>query len=445
MGGLLTLFAAIEAGDAPWSPPESGIWATAFSPTARGGVGTTFGIWADGGLRVVKHDATTSWLGVRTMSGFASGEKVSCWATVTGTAQEIGLGLGNASVDLNTYSGADANGFVLFGHVPDVYHNGGSVLTTTGTLATGDRVRMDVDRVNNTVQWYKQTGGTGSYVSMGAALDISALGSGVLYPVSNGYRSTSELTWDFGQGSETPATGFIAGLLGDWGWWNDSDIVSAMTETWLGSDTTRMWETSSAPGVSAPNVVNNDPVGGWYGILYQRLALQSGAGSRPTYTAGGMRFDATGGTKQMAATLASTIAAGAPFTVILRHTLVSGRSIRSGLATSSSVIFSGVSWGSGGKEVASCRSTTTPLAAADVRTDACIVVTYDGTTAHALDSDGTWSTITAGTATTTITHILMRAVNTESTVDDLKVLQILGDDVTETQARNLQWSARNVL
>ena len=98
-----------------------------------------------------------------------------------------------------------------------------------------------------------------------------------------------------------------------------------------------------------------------------------------------------------------------------------------------------------GKEVAQCRITATALAATDVRSDACLVVTYDGTNAYALDSDGNWAQITVGSATTTITHILMRAVNTESTVDDLKVLQILSAAVTETQARDLQWSARNVL
>lgn len=443
--GLLTLLNTPQSGASPWVPPSGTIYPTAFSPTARGGVGTTFGIWADGGLRVVRHESSTTWLGVRTMAGIADGEKVSCWATVTGTAQDVGLGLGNASVDLSTYSGADANGFVLFGHVPDVYHNGASVLTTTGTLAQTDVVRMDVDRVNDTVQWYKQTGGTGSFVSMGAALSIAALGSGVLYPVSNGYRDTSILTWDFGQGGLTPAPGFTAGPTGQWGWWSESAIASLVTDTWLSTDTTRMWELSTQPGVNAPNVINADPLGAWYGVQYARLLEQSSGAYRPTYTTGGVRVDATGGTKSMNDPLASTIAASAAFTVLLHTDLISGRAIRAGLGTSAAALFSGVSFGSAGKEVAICRTDATALAATDVRSDSCVVVTYDGTDAYALDSDGTWALIPDGASTSTITHILLRAASTESTVGDVFAIQILSGAVTETQARNLQWSARNVL
>lgn len=423
---------------AAWTPPSGTDYPTAFSPTARGGVGTTFGIWADAGLLRTNHDATLAWCGVRAMSGIADGTKVAFQITVEGSTSEQGIGLGNASADLNTYTGADANGLVYFGHTGSIYYNGSEVQVLQ-TYAAGDVIVGEVDRVADTIRFKKN----GTYV--GTAYDISALGTGTLYPIDNQYRDTGSNTYDFGQTEFSITDGFTRGPLGSYGWWNDAAVVAAMADTWLASDTTRMWEVSTAPGVTAPNVVANDPVGAWYGVMYQRLALQSGAGSRPTYTAGGMRFDATGGTKQMEATLASTIAADAPFTVILRHALTSGRSIRSGLATSLSVMFSCVLWGYAGKEVAQCRSTATALAATDVRSDACLVVTYDGTNAYALDSDGNWAQITVGSATTTITHIVMRAVNTESTVDDLKVLQILSAAVTETQARDLQWSARNVL
>lgn len=429
-----------------WLAPATPTHATAFSPTARGGVGTTFGIWADGGLRVVRHESLLQWLGVRTMAGIASGDKVSCWATVTGTAQDIGLGLGNASVDLSTYSGADANGFVLFGHVPDVYHNGGSVLTTTGTLSQNDVVRMDVDRVNDTVQWYKQTGGTGSFVSMGAALSISVLGSGLLYPVSNGYRDTSILTWDFGQGGLTPASGFTAGPTGQWGWWADTAIASAMTDTWLATDTTRMWELNTQPGTAAPNVVNNDPVGAWYGVQYARVLLQATAGQRPTYTTAGMVLDASGGNKVMSVTLPSSLAQTDPFTVLICGSLTAGKPIRTGRGTANNNVVAGAFSASGiNKEHAIVRGTTTALAADAIRADTCIVVTFDGTNAYALDSDGTWTTLNIGTGTGLLTHDNLRALTAESTVGTVTVRQSLSGAVTEDQARNLQWSARNVL
>ncbi len=436
--GLLTLLDSPQSGVAPWVPPAAGIWPTAFSPTLRGNVGSAFGIWADNGLLTVKHDASLSWCGVRTMAGIADGTKITFKVTIQGSTSEQGIGLGNTSADLNSYSGADANGLVYFGHTGSIYYNGSEV-QTLATFAAGDVIIGEVDRVADTIRFKKN----GTYV--GAAYGIGALGTGTLYPIANQYRSTGQQTWDFGQTAFTATSGFTRGPLGNWGWWNDSVIVAAMTETWLGADTTRLWELSTDPGVSAPNVVNNDPLGGWYGILYARLLEQSTAAQRPTYTTSGVRFNATGGTKQMADALAATFNANTPFTVLLNFDLLSGRSIRAGLGTSATTLNSGVSWGPGGKEIVTTRATATTLAATDVRNDACIVLTYDGTKAYALDSDGTWGEVTVGASTGTITHLILRAVNTESTNATVYAYQILSGAVDEAQARNLQWSARNVL
>lgn len=435
---------SLPSGGGGWTPPTD-TYPTAFSPTARGGVGTEFGVYADGGMRVVRHDATTAWLSIRTISGIASGSRVSCWATVTGTSNAIGIGLGNSSVLLSNYAGADANGVTLFGDTADVYSGGASVEATTGTLAQNDRVRMDVNRVDNTVRFYLQSGGSGAYVALCDEVDISGLGSGILYPVCSTEDANCVVTWDFGHGSETAPSGFTAGPRGNWGWWNDPAIVAAMTETWLASDTTRMWELAASVGAGNPDVVNNDPLGGWYGILYARLLEQSTAGQRPTYTTAGVRFNATGGTKQMADALASTFNANTPFTVLLNFDLLSGRSIRAGLGTSATALNSGVSWATGGKEVVTTRATGTSLATADVRNDACIVLTYDGTKAYALDSDGTWSEVLVGPSTGTITHLILRAVTSEATDATVYAMQILSGAVNEDQAKNLQWSARNVL
>lgn len=430
--------------DDGWLPPADGIWPTAFSPTARGGVGTTFGIWADAGLLRTNHDATLSWCGVRTMSGISSGQKISCTCLIEGSTAEQGMGIINSAGTLASWAGSDANGFVLFFHVDEVYHNGGSIASLTG-VTIGDRVRMDIDFDAATMQFYKQSGGSGAFVSMGSAISISALGAGPWYPVSNLYNANGQQTWDFGQTAFAVESGFTRGPVGDWGWWNDSAIVSAMTETWLASDTTRMWELSTSVGTLSPDVVNNDPVGGWYGILYARLLDQATAGQRPTYTTGGMRFDATGGTKQMADALAATVAQTAPFTVLVHQTLTSGKSIRAGYGTSATAVVSGLTYFTPDNEYSIVRGSGYKLPAAAVRSDACIVVTYDGTKAYALDSDGNWVRVNVGSGTTAFSHIVARATVDVSTVADLFAFQVIAGAVDETQARNLQWSARNVL
>lgn len=430
----------------PWTPPTD-TYPTAFSPTQRGGVaGAYFGVYATGGMRTVVYDPTypsNQWRSIRAISGIADGEECEWRVVIEGATTEQGIAIGNASADLQSYVGNDANGFVYFGHVGEIYHNGSSV-HTVATFAAGDVIHVAVSRVSDEMWIYKQTGGVGAFTEYGP-YDISALGAGTWYPIHALYNSSGQSTYDFGHTEFTSQSGFPRGPVGNWGWWNDPAIVAAMTDTWLASDTTRMWEAAASAGTSAPDVVNNDPLGGWYGILYARLLEQSTAAQRPTYTTAGVRFNATGGTKQMADALASTFNANTPFTVLLNFDLLSGRSIRAGLGTSATALNSGVSWGTGGKEVVTTRVTATSLATADVRNDACIVLTYDGTKAYALDSDGTWGEVPVGTSTGTITHLVLRAVNAESTNATVYAYQILSGAVNEYQAKNLQWSARNVL
>lgn len=425
-----------------WTPTTN-THPTAFSVTHRGGyAGANFGIWADGGMRVVRHDATTAWLSIRTISGISAGSSVSCWATVTGTSNAIGIGLGNASVLLSNYAGADANGVTLFGDAADVYSGGASVESTTGTLAQNDRVRMDVNRVANTVRFYKQTGGTGSYVAMCDAVDISGLGSGVIYPVCSAEDANCVVTWDFGHGSESAPSGFIAGPVGPWGGW-----LLPHDEIYFGADTTRMWELSTEAGTAAPNVVSTDPVGAWHGVNYARLLSTATSSNRPEKTATGVKFDSSGGLKQINHALAVALTQPQAFTVMLRVDDVSLAAMRAGFGTSSTTL-------SGGQPTAnvvqrglvrSTSTTTTASFAGAVRT---IVVTYDGaSTANILDADGNWITAAVGTNTANLTHIFLRFAVTagEAGISTVRVFQVATTGITETEARNWKYWAENNL
>jgi len=440
MSLLTTLFSGRFSG---WEPPAP-IYPTAFSPTIRDGyAGATFGIWATGSMRTVNHDATTAWLGVRTMSGISDGQKVSCWATVTGASDEVGISIGNASATMADYAGADANGFTLRGDVADVYSGGASVLATTGTLATGDRVRMDVDRSAATVQFYKQTGGTGAYVSMGAALDISSLGTGALYPIANSKNSTAELTWDFGQGSETPAAGFTAGPLGDWGWWN---ITSASVQgIYTSDDLTRMWTTAAAVGASAPNVASaGDPVGGWYDWEYKQALTQSTAGKRPEYQTDGILFDSTSVVKQMLGMFSRNY--DATCWHAYKSSVVTGTQIKSGFVVYSDLGPQRMGFNQSATSVQtgsirSTGSTDTASTVSAVGSDISGVLVYEGATAFMICDDGSRVECTVGTNTTNTDRINIRGeVPSSGTRAERRQVMLWGTgSLSETEARNLQY------
>lgn len=427
----------------PWTPPIGTDYPTTFSPTIRGGVGSTNGVWADGGLLVARHDSSTNWKSIRTVSGIADGTKVSCWMTVTGTSNLIGMGLGTSSASVEDWTGSTANGYTLFGHVADIYHNGGSVSGTTGTLAQGDRVRMDVDRVADTVQFYKQTGGTGSYVSMAAALDISGLGTSTLYPFANIYNPDGILTFDFGQGNETPGTGFTAGPTGAILGWTYPTLV----DFWLASDTGRMWLNAGNVGVLSPNVTTaGNPIGGWYGVQYARLLSTATSANRPTLAVGGVLFDASGGLKELSCALASAITVPAAFTVCLRIDDVSVRNMLAGYGTSSTTLSCGQSDANDPKQRGAVRILGTTTQAdfnAAVRT---MVVTYDGAaSAHILDADGNWITASVGANTANLTHIIMRSIGANAGVGTMRIMQIHDAEFAENDARDWQYWAENLL
>lgn len=441
MSAFLLLLDEVESGG--WTPPSGTDYPTTFSPTVRGGVGTGFGAWADGGLLVARHDSSSSWKAIRAHSGIADGEKVSCWMTVTGTSNLVGFGLGTASADVESYTGDSANGYTLFGHVADIYYNGGSVSGTTGTLAQNDRVRMDVDRVADTVQFYKQTGGTGSYDSMAAAIDISGLGTGVLYPFANVYNASGILTFDFGQGNETPGTGFTAGPTGAILGWKYPTLV----DFWLASDTERMWLNAGDVGALNPNVTTvGNPIGGWYGVQYARLLSTATSANRPTLAASGVLFDASGGLKKLSCALASAITVPAAFTVCLRIDDVSVRNMLAGYGTSETTLSCGQSDSNNPKQRGAVRILGTTTQAdfnAAVRT---MVVTYDGAaSAHILDADGNWITASVGSNTANLTHIIMRSIGANAGVGTMRIMQIHDAEFAENDARDWQYWAENLL
>ncbi len=438
MSLLTTLYRAI-ASSSGWTPPSGTDYPTTFSPTVRGGVGTGFGAWADGGLLVARHESSSSWKAVRAHSGIADGEKVSCWMTVTGTSNLVGFGLGTASADVESYTGDSANGYTLFGHVADIYYNGGSVSGTTGTLAQNDRVRMDVDRVADTVQFYKQTGGTGSYVSMAAAIDISGLGTGVLYPFANVYNASGILTFDFGQGSETPGSGFTAGPVGEFLPWSYS-----MLDAWLHSDTKRMWQQSSDTGVLSPNVTTaGNPIGAWYGITYGYLRSNATASARLEYQTAGVLYDSSGATKYFPASYSRNY--NAPYYAVLRVIDMASRSPAFGAAEAASLSSMRVGFAprdtTTSPRVNSVTVTTTDTA---IAADKTVAISYDGTNYIVVDGDGNVYTGAGGSGTMNTDTLMFRALTATPSVGKIVYMQEGATALTQEELQNLWWAAGQI-
>lgn len=424
---------ADSGGGGGWTPPGA-TFPTTFSPTARGGVGTGFGIYATTGLRTVAHDASANWFGVRTVHGITTGQKISCWATLTTSTNDAGLGLGNASADLESYSGGDANGLVCFLHVSDVYSSGAPIASTTGVGVQNDRIRMDVDRVNNTVRFWRQTGGTGSYVSMTSAIDISFLGSGTLYPISNSYTSAATLVWDFGNGSETPASGFTAGPVGDLLPWS-----YPMLDGWLHSDTKRMFQQASDYGAVSPNVTTaGNPIGAWGGITYSYLRSNATASARLEYQTAGALYDSSGATKYFPANYSR--AYNDPFYAVIRCKDMSAQSPAFGAAASASLATMRVGFSSAASTVQPrVNGVSVTTAGAAMSADNTVAISYDGTNYIVVDSDGTVYTGAAGSGTTATDVLHFRALTATAGVGKIVYMQNGATALTEDELRNLHY------
>lgn len=421
-----------------WTPPTD-TYPTAFSPTARGGVGTEFGVWADGGMRTVKHSTTTSWIGIRAITGIADGEEYEWRVVIEGSTGEQGIAIGNASADLQSYVGNDANGFVYFGHVGEIYHNGSSV-HTVATFAAGDVVHVAVSRVSDEMWIYKQTGGVGAFTEYGP-YDISALGAGTWYPIHALYNSSGQATYDFGHTEFTSQSGFARGPIGPYGGWLLPHI-----ELYFGADTTRMWEAAASAGTAAPDVTTGDPIGAWHGVNYARLLSTSTSPNRPEKTANGVKLDATGGLKQLNHALSVALSQPQAFSVMIRVDDASVKALRAGFATSAADLSSGQAVGTGTAQAGRIRMVNTNATAAFAGAVRTFVITYDGASAgYMLDADGNWSAATVGSGVANWTHIILRAIATDAGIGTVRVMQIATDAITETEARNWQYWAVNNL
>jgi hypothetical protein len=143
--------------------------------------------FSNGNLTVIHSTASAS--GVRGTTSYPSGDKyfeIVFGSVNTSAGVTSGVGIGNASANLNSYLGSDFNGLG--------YHCNGKMFgssTTTGlaTCAAGDVIGIEV-LSSSSLKWWKN----GSLIT-----NPTALPTGTLFPmISLANNTTDTLTVNFG-------------------------------------------------------------------------------------------------------------------------------------------------------------------------------------------------------------------------------------------------------
>lgn len=118
------------------------------------------------------------------VSGVATFTNVATWTT-SGNP-----GAGNASADLNSYLGLDANSIGLSMVDGEVYYGGGSIGNVGWTYTTGDSVTTEIDRPNDRIRWNKNGGAFSSWFS-----SVGMTGS--IYPGTGQFTNGDTVTTTF--------------------------------------------------------------------------------------------------------------------------------------------------------------------------------------------------------------------------------------------------------
>jgi len=399
---------------------------------------STFGIWADGGMRTVKHDSSVNWIGIRAMSGIADGEEYEWKVTIGGTDGTQGIAIGNASADLSSYVGNNTNGFVYFGHVGELYHNGSSIATLS-TFAAGDVIHVSVSRVTDQAWFRKQTGGTGSFTTYGP-YDISALGAGTWYPIHALYNTNGQATYDFGQSEFTSQSGFDRGPIGPWGPWNIT--TGTVIGTYSHDDTTRMWRTSTAVGTLSPDVTAaGDPVGGWHDWEYRQAITQSTAANRLEYQTTGIVCNSTSVFKQLRGPFSRNYDAACWHGY--KSKTVTGTQVKSGFFDNATptVQRTGFTNSATNVQTVNIRTAVTASTVSAVGSDISGVFVFDGTSAFMICDDGSKVVCAVGTGTINTDNINFRGeIPSSGTREEIRQIMVYGTGaLSETEAKNLQY------
>jgi hypothetical protein len=181
-------------------------------------------------------------------------------------------------------------------------------------------------------------------------------------------------------------------------------------------------------------------------VNYARLLSTSTSSNRPEKTANGVKFNATGGLKQLNHALSVALSQPQAFSVMIRVDDASVKAIRAGFAPSDSFLSSGQTVGTGTAQAGRIRAVDTNATAAFAGAVRTFVITCDGASnGYMLDADGNWSAATVGSGVANWTHIILRAIATDAGIGTVRVMQIATDAITETEARNWQYWAVNNL
>lgn len=155
----------------------------------------------------------TAWKSVRSILGVSSGKWY--WEITLDVAANVDtvVGVGNSSAGLNSYAGADADGYGYYGNDGQKY-NSGSGAAYGSTFTVGDIISVALDMDNGKI-WWGKNGTWQASGDPGAGTNEAYSGiSGTLYAMHSPHGNTNECTANFGASSFSYSvpTGFNSGL-----------------------------------------------------------------------------------------------------------------------------------------------------------------------------------------------------------------------------------------
>lgn len=164
---------------------------------------------SDGGLKVTSGTSATtlaqvSQFGMPTGSGIWEWDTTITAASISPCTAFIGIVNKSSPNDAGSYPGQNAFGWSYYGNLATKNNNGSGVAYGV-TFAQGDVIRTRFDSTNGTLEFQKQTGGSGGFVSQGVA--YTGLLSGPYYPAwgDGSVANTFSVDVNFGQRPRTAA------------------------------------------------------------------------------------------------------------------------------------------------------------------------------------------------------------------------------------------------
>lgn len=170
--------------------------------------------FTNGDLTSEKTAHANTWDSFRGAHGKSSGKwYFEITIDVTGSPNQIMLGVGTSSATLTNYLGSDANGYGYYGPDGDKYNNASAAAYGAAFTTASDIISVALDMDNGKIWWGKNgTWQNSGDPGAGTGEAFSGL-SGTFFPMGSIRNLNNKITANFGATafSHTVPTGFTSG------------------------------------------------------------------------------------------------------------------------------------------------------------------------------------------------------------------------------------------